>query len=516
MSSLKTGVSEADMNLLAGLLAVEKKKQDDAKAKATEVSVVKEGTKLILPEKWTPEQAIDALKRKIEEENTAVAIHEEINAFPLDGAYALMKVLQAKFGWAQAVPTPGFFGPNPPVMANLEIGVNENTQVIWGGFVVPGVEGQLQTGATRGRDGSFKFVISGKVKQRYKQEVQDLAQEVRVYVRKHSVYKGKAIKLHTDEDGEIMFDNPPSFLDVTRVNEEELTFSAETAEQVSTNLFTPIEKTAQCRKYGVPLKRGVLLEGPYGTGKTLTAYVTAKKAEANGWTFIYLDRVTALKSAIQFANGYGPAVIFAEDIDRVVSGGRTVKVDDVLNQIDGVDSKGQELIVILTSNFVDNIDKAMMRPGRLDAVISVTAPDAKAAEKLVRLYSRGLVPPEADLTEAGKELQGQIPAVIREVVERSKLAAISRLGTDEDLQLIAQDLVVAAKGMKRHLELMQPPRKPELSPEAQVGHALKKLVGLNGHGSLLEHAADVVQRIAVERLQMEGVPALPEIHQGVQ
>jgi SpoVK/Ycf46/Vps4 family AAA+-type ATPase len=74
----------------------------------------------------------------------------------------------------------------------------------------------------------------------------------------------------------------------------------------------------------VPLKRGVLLEGPYGTGKTLTAFVTAKKCVENGWTFIMLDRVAALKEALTFARMYAPAVVFAEDIDRSVEGERTV------------------------------------------------------------------------------------------------------------------------------------------------------------------------------------------------
>jgi transitional endoplasmic reticulum ATPase len=62
-----------------------------------------------------------------------------------------------------------------------------------------------------------------------------------------------------------------------------------------------------------------------------------------------------------------------------------------LNEIDGVESKGKELITILTSNHAENINQAMLRPGRLDAVLSIQAPDAFAAEKLIRLYARGLI-----------------------------------------------------------------------------------------------------------------------------
>lgn len=455
----------------------------------TDVGIVQEGIKLILPEKMTYEQGIECLKRKIKEEQTMVAIHEEMDCFPLDGAYALMQVLKNRYGWAQATPKirETMFGTSetPPAMVSLEIGYGLTEQVIWGQFVVPGVEGNLETSTSR-KDGMLIFCLSGSVKQRYRKEVEDLAKEVRLYIRQNSVYKGQAVRLSTKDDGTLDVSSPPKFLDLSRVNEAELTFSDEIQAQVQTNLFTPIEKSDQCRKYGIPLKRGVLLEGKYGTGKTLTAYVTAKKAEENGWTFIYLDRVGALKSAMQFAKQYGPAVIFAEDIDRATSGGRTVKVDDILNQIDGVDSKGQELIVILTTNYVENIDKAMLRPGRLDAVISVLPPDAKAAQKLVRIYARDLIEEGEDLAAVGEELNGQIPAVIREVVEKSKLAALAHITEDEDLHLKGNDLLVAAKGMKRHLELMSPPTEKELSPEEAYGKAAKDLLGLNGHGDMIK------------------------------
>ncbi len=441
------------------------------------VDIVKRGTKITLPadpREMSEMEAIECLERKIRANETAVGIHEEVDAFPLDGAYALMKVLELRFGWASAVPTPGFFGPKPPTMVNLEVGVNQNAQVIWGGFAVPGIEGNLQTGQTEKR-GKKIFVISGTVKKKHQEEIKEIAQAVRDYVRESSVYRSQAIKLHTDDSGDMDFDNPPSFLDLSRVNPEELVFPKDVQEQIETNLFTPVEHTEACRKYKIPLKRGVLLEGKYGTGKTLTAFVTAQKATANGWTFIYLDRVTALQEVIQFAKQYSPAVVFAEDIDRVLDGDRDMGMDDILNTIDGIDAKNSEILVILTTNHVEKIEKAMMRPGRLDAVISVVAPDAEAAEKLVRIYARGLVKADEDLSAAGKELNGQIPAVIREVVERSKLFAVRRSDGTSRLKISGEDITKAAKGMKNHLDLMDTKEKPKTLPE-RVGMAFTDMI----------------------------------------
>jgi transitional endoplasmic reticulum ATPase len=226
-------------------------------------------------------------------------------------------------------------------------------------------------------------------------------------------------------------------------------------DQFVVNVLTPIVRADECREYGVPLKRGILMEGPYGTGKTLAAYVAAAAAVASGATFIYLERADELEEAIRLAHQYGRVVIFSEDIDRVVTGERSIEMDDILNVIDGIDSKNTEVMVVLTTNHVENINRAMLRPGRLDAVISVRPPDAAAAAKLVKLYGRGLIDEKADLTEVGEMLKGNIPAVIREVVERSKMSRISRIHRGEKFVVDEADLLRAAASMKTQLKLLE-------------------------------------------------------------
>lgn len=462
--------------------------RNESKFSNTEVDVKREGVQIVLPDKMSLEEGIKALQHKIEQEKVEVSIYEEVDAFPLDGAAAFSYVLKDMYGWADAVPTPGFFGDQPPTMVNLEVDFGKQIQIMWGSFRVPGIEGLLKTSVAP-KDGRMIFLISGKVKQKHRDEVKMIADNVRRYVREHSIYRGKAIRLKTDSDGDINFGNPPTFLDLSKVNENELTFSDDIREQVETNLFTPIVHTDACRKHRIPLKRGILLEGRYGTGKTLTAYVTAKRCRENGWTFIYLDRVAGLKTCIDFARIYGPAVIFAEDIDRVVTGERSVEIDDVLNIIDGVESKGMELITILTTNYVENIEKAMLRPGRLDAIISVLPPDKKAAEKLMRIYARDLLASSEDITEAAEELSGQIPAVIREVVERSKLYAISH-NTGTELRLTGKDLAAAARGMKNHLALMAPKDTTKETAEEQVGIAMRQIIA-----GVLEQSTSRIEEI---------------------
>lgn len=436
-----------------------------------DVSVQHKGSKIILPDDPRPmsyDEGIIALQMRKKEEETVVSVNEIIKAFPFDGAYAFMNAMKTRYGWATPIPTPSFFGPKPPQTISLEIGVNQTTQIIWGDFVIPAIDGKLTTGVMHDDSGMVYFCIKGQVKKSQMAEVKILADLTRALVKELSIYKGKAIRLEVDEDGDVDWNKAPKFVDLSKVNADELTYSEEVMAQIKMNLFTPIEHTEACRRHNIPLKRGVLLQGQYGTGKTLAAFVTAQKCEENGWTFVLLSRVSGLGDALQFARMYSPAVVFAEDIDREVSGDeRTVEIDDVLNTIDGIESKGSDIITILTSNHIENINQAMLRPGRLDAIIHVSPPDAKASEKLVRIYARTTLATDADLTAVGEVLNGKIPAVIREIVERSKLYAISRNPEVEDVKIQPEDLVFSAKGMEAHLELLAP-KDQTVSKEKQL------------------------------------------------
>lgn len=450
------------------------------------VGIDRVGTKIILPNdpaEMSYDDAINVLQRKKKEEETEVSVYEIIQgAFPFDGAFAFMQAMKEIYGWAQAIPTPGFFGDIPPKTISVDIGVGKTAQLIWGDFAIPGIKGVLSTGIHQdGRKVMFK--IGGKVLKKHQKDVQRVADLTRQLVKERSIYRGQVLRLECAADGKVNLADAPKFVDVSKVNKDELVFSKEVMAQIDTYIFTPVRATEQCRKYGVPLKRGILLEGSYGTGKTLTAFCTAQLCSENGWTFILLDKVSGLKEALEFARAYQPAVVFAEDIDRAVTGERSVAMDDILNTIDGIESKGTEIITILTSNHVENINIAMLRPGRLDAVISTHAPDAEAAKKLISIYARGMIEDNTDLTEAGVELAGKIPAVIREAVERAKLYAIARNPNAESIKISGQDLVFAAVGMKNHLALLNP-KKDDVTLEKKFTAAFQEVMqeGIKGNG----------------------------------
>ena len=467
-----------------------KVKLQGRREKPKDVEIVREGTQIILPPGMTFDEGITWLTRKKEADEKEIAIMEVVDAFPLEGAYAFKRALDRRYGFTALVNTPGFFGSNPPVMIGVEVGPGKTEQVPWGRLSVPGIAGYFETSLTQ-KDGQFKFVIQGKTKQKHKEAVAQLAELTRSIARDESIYKGRAIRVSFPDPEEVAegnvnpLDYQPKFLNLDHVVEEDLIFPERVQQLVNTAIFVPIEKRERCQREGVPFKRGVLLEGPWGVGKTLTADVTAKKATRNGITFIYLDDVRNLEQALRFANLYSPAVVFAEDIDQVGKDSRhdnESPLNDILNTLDGVDMKHTEIMAVLTTNYINEIEQGLLRPGRIDAVIPVRPPDAAAAVRLVELYSRGRLAAGTDLTAVGKKLDGKIPAVIREVVERAKLEAIGRMAADFEgpLVLTAMDLERAADSMLTHLELLAPRAKDTRSEREKAAAILAEAVTSGG------------------------------------
>ncbi|MFL6600759.1 MAG: AAA family ATPase [Steroidobacteraceae bacterium] len=462
--------------------------------------IVHEGEKLILPKEMSLDRAIALLNSRREYESKSVVVREMFDVFPLDGACALDTVLQRRYGWAPAIKTPGFFRDNPPSLMSVEVGPDQVRQVPWGAFLLPNVEGRIIT-TTATKDSRQVFAVHADILRRDEAVIRALFDELRAETRNNSIYRGKAIKLRfKDDDGDLLEMPEPKFLRVEDIDANMLVYSDSVYRQIATNLFVPITRAHDCIKNGIPLKRGVLLGGNYGTGKTLAAAVASKLAVQTGITYVYVPRADELANAIEFAKQYqSPAcVVFCEDIDRVMGGGRSVEIDDILNTIDGIDSKTTNIIVVLTTNALTGINPAMLRPGRLDAVIEVTEPDAGAVERLVRAYGGTSISPSTDLKRVGVELAGNIPAVIAEVVKRAKLAQLALQDTGTAVEMLSeQALLDAAQTIRAQVHLLgSVSGKPDDAP-ASLDTALTRAVqgALNGEGKLLQDMSARLRRV---------------------
>jgi transitional endoplasmic reticulum ATPase len=243
--------------------------------------------------------------------------------------------------------------------------------------------------------------------------------------------------------------------------------------QLKTNVWSLIEHTDLMRELGESLKRAVLLEGPYGTGKSLAAFLTAQKAEANGWTFLFVKPGDDLDAAMRTAQLYAPAVVFFEDIDVIGEAGDPARVSKLLDSFDGIGAKGAEVVAILTTNRKDKIHKGMLRPGRLDAVISINHLDQVGVEKLIKAHVAGDMLRVMDYSKIFEAFQGFTPAFAKEAISRAKRYAIAREGGKPSF-LTTSDFIGAAKSLTPQLELMHAADEEKTSPS--LDKALREVV----------------------------------------
>lgn len=442
--------------------------------------VVRHGGKIVLPEGMKTKDAIEHLKRQLQYDEEQVQMSFDFEYFVWDGAYALAKVMQERYGFVFGERSKSFFGSKPPQLIGIETSLGNVEQVPWGEFSVPSIEGKFVCGYTM-KGGKLLFKLSVVCKHMYEEEIKKLHADVVSYLKTNSIYKGKAFSIRfTDDHGDPLLAQEeiptPKFLDVTKNREEELVFPRQVADQINTNLFTVLERLEEVREAGIPVKRGILLAGDFGVGKTLTAYVAAHKAVRNGITYIYCQKPEEFADVMRLAVQYAPALVFCEDVDRIVGMERDKEVDELINIIDGVETKNSEIVTVFTTNAVVNVNKALLRPGRMDAVIIVERSDALAVQKLVRNYTGKYLAETTDLTEVGELLANNIPAVIREVCERSKLAALRLLPKGQKLRTIpASALKEAALTMRNQLDLLARQEPPVLDGMAKIAKSIESI-----------------------------------------
>jgi ATP-dependent 26S proteasome regulatory subunit len=121
------------------------------------------------------------------------------------------------------------------------------------------------------------------------------------------------------------------------------------------------------------------------TGKTLLAFKLAKEAIGNGWSFIYLKSPELLAETLRMCktldqNGHG-IIVFTEDVDQVTRGNRDGALQDILNTLDGGDTKDMNVIALFTTNHIELIEPTFLRGKRIGSIISMPMLNAATAKK---------------------------------------------------------------------------------------------------------------------------------------
>ena len=174
-------------------------------------------------------------------------------------------------------------------------------------------------------------------------------------------------------------------------------------EAIRMKIVLPFQKPEIFEKYGKRKGGGMLLYGPPGCGKTLLARATAGEVGAtfmnvaiNEVLDMWFGQSEANLSALfEEARRRAPAVLFFDEVEAIGASrqqirhgpGRTL-VNQLLAEMDGVDSANDKVLVMAATNAPWHVDSALLRPGRFDRVVFVPPPDAAARGEILRLQLR--------------------------------------------------------------------------------------------------------------------------------
>jgi len=185
--------------------------------------------------------------------------------------------------------------------------------------------------------------------------------------------------------------------------------------------------------------KGVLLYGPPGTGKTLLAKAAANESGANFYSSsasAFVEMFAGLGAArirklFEEARKNAPAIIFIDELDAVgtarIGGGLNREQDQTLNQLlvelDGFGG-ADEVVIMGASNRLQDLDPALLRPGRFDRQVNVAPPDLIGREEILSVHVRSKpLAADVDLTLLARRTAGLTGAELANIANEAAIFA---------------------------------------------------------------------------------------------
>lgn len=272
----------------------------------------------------------------------------------------------------------------------------------------------------------------------------------------NSVLKGQVISLVMNEYGPsaagVTFHHRPS------LPASDVILPAGLLQKVADHTVGIATHRASLRDHGQHLKRGILLYGKPGTGKTHT--VRHLLSQSAGSTAILLSggSLARISDAARMARALQPSIVVMEDCDliaedRSIGHGPQPLLFEVLDAMDGLDNDA-DVAFVLTTNRPDMLERALaQRPGRVDLAVEVPLPGRAERIRLLELYARHVGFSRAALAAAAERTEGTTASLARELVRRAVVAAALEGAAVSDAHLAAavEDLMADAESLTRSL-----------------------------------------------------------------
>jgi ATPase family protein associated with various cellular activities (AAA) len=307
--------------------------------------------------------------------------------------------------------------------------------------------------------------------------IQAVLGQIQTLTSERSVFRGQVISFGPEVFGPGR-QVPMNFLERPSVGRDQIVLPADVLDNIERQVLGVGRLSGRLLASGQHLKRGVLLHGAPGTGKTHTVgYLLGQMPEA---TVIVISgrALGRIREACSVARSLQPSIIVVEDVDliaeqREARPGEHPLLFQLLNEMDGLNS-GTDVTFLLTTNRADLLEPALAnRPGRVDLAAELPLPDADARRQLIRLYQGNLVLDLASPETVIERTEGVTAAFLKELLRQAALLSAEQDDTDGPIHVTdahldaALDQLLDTRNQLTRVLLGGEPPRPKASKAAK-------------------------------------------------
>ena len=268
-----------------------------------------------------------------------------------------------------------------------------------------------------------------------KEDAQAFLKELEELRLRLNVYRGHVISLSHTQFGSFVV----HFHSLARIARDDVVLPAGLLESVERHTIAFSDHAVELLAAGRSLKRGLLLYGLPGTGKTLTIMYLTGQMKGRTVVLTTGQAMGLLSVVAQLARALAPSMVVLEDVDLIAEqrgmpfSHAGPLLFELLNEMDGLREE-TDVIFLLTTNRADILEPALAaRPGRIDLAVELPLPDSNGRRRLFELYAKGLNLEAIDFDVFVGRTEGVTPAYIKELLRKGALLAATE-GTGVPVQ----------------------------------------------------------------------------------
>jgi cell division protease FtsH len=304
-----------------------------------------------------------------------------------------------------------------PVYRDVHIDISESESCLADGQYLLEKEGVRLVITVWLAEPVYNFV-QAEAGEAHKPVVKQLLSGMEDYQNTHNFYRGKKLS----------FDDEIDFLKTGHRGWDSVILDPVMKKEIRQNTVGFLKKCRQLERYGIPSRRGIILAGEPGTGKT--TIFKALMSEAENITCINVDAyglLNHISQVFEIAQDLSPTIIFVEDIDFIGQERQqhyrgTTAFLELLEEMDGISEKSA-IVTIATSNNLESLDKALReRPSRFDRVFRITNPSREQRMEMIERMAEKIPLSETIKEYIANATNGYTPAQLQEVLHGMVIA----------------------------------------------------------------------------------------------